>query len=708
MKYSSIILFSILTINVTAQQSISGTITDKKGHPVINASIYFEGSYDGTTSDADGLFKLATDLTGRQLLVVSFIGYQRYTREIQLNGKDTILVIEMKAQISEINEVAITAGIFSASDKKKSATLTSFDIATTASAMGDIYGTYATMPGSQKVGEEGMLFVRGGDSYETKTFMDGMLVQTPYFAKMPDIPTRGRYSPLLFSETVFSTGGYSAEFGQALSSVVDLTTNGLETENKTSLSIMTVGANASMGRRWENSSLAFSGLYTNNALHHRLFKQNIEWIKDPEMGDGSLMYRKRIGETGLLKAFCSYNYNALQMKYDNFEQGTMDNIQMVNHTLYANSSYTGNLNEKWLVRSGVAYNQDLENITYKGDPLHTTHSASQVKLVLTHLTTEKIKIRMGTELIHETYGQEIELDSTIRLELNNLQPSMFVESEIKLSTNFSLRLGARGEYSSLLETADVSPRISAAYKTGTNSQVSLGYGKFQQTPGFEILKIAPALSAEKSNHYILNYQYKKSTRIFRIEAYFKQYNDLVKYRELYTPDPLDYNNNGTGYARGVDLFWRDQATIKGLDYWISYSYMDTERDYKDFPEHVAPSYASSHNLSLVCKYFFSNLSTFAGMTYSFASPRPYDDKNSNEFMDGRTKSYNDISMNITYVTQLFKNQFIIHMTITNLFGFKNVYGYSFSNTPGEDGLYASQPTLPSVGRQAVLLMLISF
>ena len=134
--------------------------------------------------------------------------------------------------LSEIDEVSITAGVFSASDKKKSATLNSFDIASTASAMGDIYGAYATMPGSQKVGEEGMLFVRGGDSYETKTYMDGMLMQSPFFAKMPDIPTRGRYSPLLFSETIFSTGGYSAEFGQALSSVVDLTTNGMETEEQ--------------------------------------------------------------------------------------------------------------------------------------------------------------------------------------------------------------------------------------------------------------------------------------------------------------------------------------------------------------------------------------------------------------------------------------------------------------------------------------------
>lgn len=38
------------------------------------------------------------------------------------------------------------------------------------------------------MGEEGRLFVRGGEAYETKTFMDGMLIHTPYFSKTPDLP----------------------------------------------------------------------------------------------------------------------------------------------------------------------------------------------------------------------------------------------------------------------------------------------------------------------------------------------------------------------------------------------------------------------------------------------------------------------------------------------------------------------------------------
>jgi hypothetical protein len=183
--------------------------------------------------------------------------------------------IILKESVSELNEVVINSGTFEASDKKKSVMLRPIDIALTAGANGDIFGAFGTLPGSHRVGEEGRLFVRGGESYETKTFMDGMLIQTPYFSKMPDLPTRGRFSPLLFNGAVFSTGGYSAEFGQALSSVVALNTTALEPENKSSISLLTVGAQGSHARRWENTSVALTGELLHTALTNKIFRPDI-------------------------------------------------------------------------------------------------------------------------------------------------------------------------------------------------------------------------------------------------------------------------------------------------------------------------------------------------------------------------------------------------------------------------------------------------
>jgi hypothetical protein len=696
-----------MTLGSFAQQHIRGSISDRKGNPVAFANVYLEGSYDGCTTDTLGRFSLNTTLTGLQVVSASFIGYEKQTLEVDLDTLKATLNIVLRETVSELNEVVITAGIFSASDEKKSATLSSYDIASTASAVGDIYGAYATMPGSQKVGEEGMLFVRGGESYETRTYMDGMLVQSPYFSSLPQVPTRGRFSPLLFSETLFSTGGYSAEYGHALSSIVDLTSNGLENEDKASVALMTVGANASWAKRWEKSSLAATGLYANNFLHHKIHKQNVDWTRDPVLGDGMIMFRQQIGEKGLLKSFCSFNAMRMGMNYDNFEAGTMDELKMDNLNLYANTSYTDQLSDKWLVRTGAAYSRDSEKLIYEDLPVRTLNTGVSLKLAFTHLSTKNFKTRFGGDVNQFWYSQTISADSSIRMELDDLQPSLFVETEWTIAKKLALRTGIRAEHSSLIREPALLPRISAAYKTGTYSQVSLAWGLYRQKPENEYLQYAPSLSHERADHYILNFQYRKNRRTFRIEAYQKDYDRLVKYNYLYSPVPEDYDNNGSGMARGFDLFWRDSESLRGSDYWISYSYLNTTRDYRDYPESVMPDFASAHNLSMVYKRFFEGIRTLVGVTYSFASARPYNDRNSSEFMDGRTKSYNDISLNITYLSTLFDRDFIIHLNVTNLLGFDNVFGYRYALNPDENGVYPSQAIVPTTGTQAVLMFMIS-
>ena len=140
------------------------------------------------------------------------------------------------------------------------------------------------------------------------------------------------------------------------------------------------------------------------------------------------------------------------------------------------------------------------------------------------------------------------------------QPSMFLESEIKVSPKLAFRLGARAEYSSFLDEMSVLPRLSAAYKTGSSSQISVAWGKYKQKPVVEVLRFAPSLDSERSDHYILNFQYRKNSRTFRVETYLKHYDHLVKYQDLYSMEPADYSNTGDGYAGGLDLFWRDSKS----------------------------------------------------------------------------------------------------------------------------------------------------
>jgi hypothetical protein len=241
MKTGFIILMQLIILFAQAQVKITGTVVSKPEKPVQGVNVFLQGTYDGATTDSLGRFSFKTSEKGEQTLIASFIGFETQGVNLLIETEDINQDIILREEINELNEVTINAGAFEASDTKKSVMLKPLDIVLTAGTNADIYGAFGTLPGSHQVGEEGRLFVRGGESYETKTFMDGMLISTPFFSKMPDLPTRGRFSPILFNGAVFSTGGYSAEYGQALSSIVSLNTTALEPESKSSIALLTVG-----------------------------------------------------------------------------------------------------------------------------------------------------------------------------------------------------------------------------------------------------------------------------------------------------------------------------------------------------------------------------------------------------------------------------------------------------------------------------------
>ncbi|HEX8460282.1 MAG TPA: TonB-dependent receptor, partial [Segetibacter sp.] len=242
MKKSLLLFIMQLAVQILiAQTKITGTVKDNRNHPVSGASITIKDTYDGVTTDSSGSFSFRTGEVGEQTLTVSSIGYNGYEQKVLLSKETITLTIVLKEKLDELKAVMVTAGTFEAGDKKRAATvLSTLDVLTTGGANADITATVKTLPGAQQIGESEGLFVRGGTGYETKQFIDGTLVNNPYQSSVPDIASRGRFSPALFKGTVFSTGGYSALYGQALSSALILESIDLPEQSSASASISTV------------------------------------------------------------------------------------------------------------------------------------------------------------------------------------------------------------------------------------------------------------------------------------------------------------------------------------------------------------------------------------------------------------------------------------------------------------------------------------
>lgn len=168
------------------------------------------------------------------------------------------------------------------------------------------------------------------------------------------------------------------------------------------------------------------------------------------------------------------------------------------------------------------------------------------------------------------------------------------------------------------------------------------------------------------------------------EAYYKDYQNLIKYNTELPQFNSNYNNQGSGYASGLDIFWRDNKSLKNLDYWLSYSYLKTERDYLNFPQRATPNFAPNHSFSAVTKYWVDKLRSQVGLSYTFGSGRPYDDPNSSDFLAEKTSSYNNLSFNWAY---LIDQQKILYFSVSNVLGFNNISNYDYTNSPNSNGVF---------------------
>ena len=168
----------------------------------------------------------------------------------------------------------------------------------------------------------------------------------------------------------------------------------------------------------------------------------------------------------------------------------------------------------------------------------------------------------------------------------------------------------------------------------------------------------------------------KNKRIFRVELFRKEYNNLIK---NIVNQGNNYNNSGIGYARGIEVFYKDKRTIRNADFWISYSFLDTERKYQDYPISTTPSFAAKHTLSIVYKHWVGVINSMLGFSYSYSSGRPFYNPNKpdNEFLTDFTPDYHNVDINISKMLKVFGKKSVIYASVHNVLGQEQIFGYHY-------------------------------
>lgn len=679
LKFSLLLLPLLFAFHsVFAQTIVKGCVTDKRtGNPLPGVNVYIKDSYDGTITDLEGCYELPIDTPGDFVLIFSFIGYESIEKYLSPN-KVISLDIELKESITSLNAVTITAGSFEAGDKKRAAVMDPMDIYTTAGSLGDIGTALKTLPGTQVAADDGRLLVRGGDASETRVLMDGVLAAKPYYSKTPDLPTRGRFSPSLFEGTFFSTGGYSAEFGQALSSVLVLESQDVAVEELTSLSLMSIGGELAQTWVGNNRSFSAGGGYYNFEPYNSLVKNHMDWEDHVESFSGNINYRQKGEKGGLFKFFASGDYGGQSLIVPD---GTGDDliIDETGGNSYVNSTYHHSLTDKTLIKLGGSYTYDDQDFQAGIHHQQTTEQVSEGKVKLISQMGNGLKLSYGGawQKTHfdETYRQT-ESGFSINTNFSDDLFSGFTEAEWRLNSRIAFRPGLRFEHSSQSDEQLFSPRAAMAMSAGKNTTLSLAWGHFYQSAQSDFLKYSRNIKMQKSEHFIVGLQSGSlGTRLFRAEAYYKDYSNLITGEFNNFGEFVPFENSGKGYAKGIDFFYRDKTLIDNTDFWISYSYIDSERKFLDYPDQVTPEFIAPHTLSFVAKHFVSPIRSQVGLTWMWNSGRPYHIPGDDDFMGHTSPNYSDLGMNLSYLTSLFGQYTIVHFSISNVLGRENVLGY---------------------------------
>jgi vitamin B12 transporter len=717
----------LVAFNLNAQVKISGKVVGNKSKPVAGVSIVLKNTYDGATTDSVGNFSFTTTEKGEQVIEVSSTGYKSYEQKITIGSADITIPVTLKEDITELKAVVISTGSFEASDKKKGAVLTDIDIVTTPSANGDVTSAFKSLPGAQQVGESEGLFVRGGTATESKIFIDGTQVNNFFYSGTPGVAQRGRFNPFLFKGTVFSTGGYSALYGQALSSALILESKDLPEKSEADLGVSVVGIGGGIQHlaKDKKSSWGVSLNYTHLWLAFNVIKQKQDYFKIPVIFTGDANLRFKVKGGGMIKLYAYVGKTNLGSRTNDIDSTGMKNafaLQNVNQ--YYNISWKQPLKNKWKLNIGASFSTNEDDIdneyqnannvkqvittpisyAFKNFSLNTNADFFQNRIVLDKKLNGLSAIRFGTELSisNEKSAYTLYNGTKYTEAVKENMVAAFGESDIYITNSLAVKIGVRTEHSDLLNKWNVVPRASLAYQLSKYSSAGFAYGIFYQNPETKYLPTGSLLNFSKAAHYILQYQMLTGVKTLRMELFYKKYDDLYKTGYSMNGREVAANNNGSGYAKGFEVFWRDKKTIKDVDYWISYSYLDTKRDFLNFPSLTRPSFAAKHTAAFVFKKFFLPWKTQFNLSYNFATGRPYyriaydNAQQKNVFTDmGNTINYNSCSFSVNYLPTIgkkdSKNFAVWVLGINNVFGQNQVYTYNYSS----DGSRKEAVTPPS-------------
>jgi hypothetical protein len=609
-------------------------------------------------------------------------------------------------------------------DKEKGLVVSNIDILTTPGGAADIFQALKTMPGLTQVSESAELYVRGGDPIETITIIDQAPVYHPFSFESSYGGIFSNLNTSVVKSLFFSSGGFSAKYGNALSGVLEIETQDLPTQNRWNAGLsLANGSFAATLPLVENKVGLYFDVRQDFTKPMFWFNGGSERMIDApnsKNGSGGLVYA--YSQNSRLKIFTILAQDEEWVKVERAEyNGVFDGNSK---NFFINIQNTSMLSNNFLMKNSLSFNRYDDLWTLGVLDLTYTDRILTFRNDFEYMLNSNLKMVSGFEIENRTVnykGSVPSLDYDIRPDAESIYLNtehnysrLGLYSELQASrflgiSNTVLSAGVRYDGISDPNLKWIDPRISLGYNLNEKSNFRFSWGIFHQIPDLTLFRPEdgnPNLQPMKTYHYIFSYEYLLNEQnSFRVETYFKVYRNLPLQQPV-----INYNNSGFGFADGIDMIYKGDFPF-GITGWISYGYIATKRFWMDFDKYTNSSFDVPHNLSMILKY---NLEEHLqlGLNIKYATGKPYTPVLSSTYNNqigvfepvyastnsGRFPDYKRIDLRITYFGNLFSQySLIVYMEGLNIFNFDNIFGYSY--TPD----YSGRETIQSYFGQRMLV-----
>lgn len=707
----------LMNIGVLAQPGIiTGYVKDAtSGETLIMANVYIDGTQQGTTTNNSGYYTMPDVKPGEYTLVASYIGFLDFRKKITVApGAALRIDIELSPAVVEGQTVTVEAE-YSFEEEKQVGVLDMQpaqvrDLPAILEA--DLFRAIQLLPGIKASSDfSSGLYIRGGSQDQTLILLDRTTVYNPshFFGFF------STFNPDAIKDVRIYKGGYPAEYGGRLGSVIDIFNrdgNRKEFQGRLSVGLLA-------------SRLNLEGPIPKGSVMFALRRSTLE----------PLLAALRNSIDDVPDAFYFYDLNG-KINYDPNENNRLnfafyagtDNVEFpfaedAEFNLnYGNRTFSTNWthvfskklfsNFTLTASNYFSYPRFLINSTpFERD---NTVSDYSVKGDFEYIPSGKFQFKTGfwagaLELaVRNRFDNEETLNETIDAKYG----SAYVENQWKPSERMSVKTGLRGSYIDSGDFYRLEPRISAEYFYRTDMLFQVAYGRYYQYltlitneafTGFDTwLTTDDGVPPAWGDQFVVALKTKPSeTYNFDVELYYRNMRELFELDpRVQDPAGLDYNELfrfGKGYAYGAEFFLQKR---KGkLNGFLGYTWGTSRRRFPEYNNdlYYPPKFDRIHDVNLVMNYQLSK-KWRATVVFNYATGQAYTDvlgsyelnfpTSSNEldpFIVGglnasRLPAYHRLDIGFTRNGKLFKLPYELQLQVINLYSRRNIWFYSYDLT----------------------------